>query len=180
MNIPGIITTKNQPKCFIGTSVIGSKGVGVLKCASPIPVNTSTRAANSHHKAGTRCWVLDNPLDTTTTPNPTKTSVRASQNKRGRYGRLAGCAARGRKLGQRLLPRASVTLLNGYCFVSLVLPTTARQGCGSEHQTRPASDECVATIAITAQVPVSTLQHAIPVFPTASEVWLGLLEKLAK
>ena len=37
-----------------------------------------------------------------------------------------------------------------------------------------------ATIAITAQVPVSTLQHAIPVFPTASEIWLGLLEKLAK
>ena len=35
-----------------------------------------------------------------------------------------------------------------------------------------------ATIAITAQVPVSTLQHAIPVFPTASEIWLGLLEQV--
>ena len=37
-----------------------------------------------------------------------------------------------------------------------------------------------ATIAITAQVPVSTLQHAIPVFPTASEIWLGLLDKVVK
>lgn len=35
-----------------------------------------------------------------------------------------------------------------------------------------------ATIAITAQVPVSTLQHAIPVFPTASEIWLGLLDQV--
>lgn len=35
-----------------------------------------------------------------------------------------------------------------------------------------------ATIAIAAQVPVTTLQHAVPVFPTASEVWLGLLDKL--
>ena len=36
-----------------------------------------------------------------------------------------------------------------------------------------------ATIAITGDVPVSTLQHAIPVFPTASEVWLGLLQQVA-
>ncbi|HIW47380.1 MAG TPA: NAD(P)/FAD-dependent oxidoreductase [Candidatus Yaniella excrementigallinarum] len=36
-----------------------------------------------------------------------------------------------------------------------------------------------ATIAIAGQVPVSTLHHAVPVFPTASEVWLGLLEKVS-
>lgn len=35
-----------------------------------------------------------------------------------------------------------------------------------------------ATIAITAQIPVSTLQHAVPVFPTASEVWVGLLNQV--
>ncbi|NWN88789.1 MAG: NAD(P)/FAD-dependent oxidoreductase [Micrococcaceae bacterium] len=36
-----------------------------------------------------------------------------------------------------------------------------------------------ATIAITADVPVSILQHAVPAFPTASEVWLGLLQQVA-
>ncbi|MDN5838235.1 MAG: NAD(P)/FAD-dependent oxidoreductase [Yaniella sp.] len=35
-----------------------------------------------------------------------------------------------------------------------------------------------ATIAITGQVSVSTLQHAVPVFPTASEVWVGLLDQV--
>ena len=33
-----------------------------------------------------------------------------------------------------------------------------------------------ATIAIAARVPVSTLQQAVPVFPTASEIWVSLLE----
>ena len=33
-----------------------------------------------------------------------------------------------------------------------------------------------ATIAIAAEVPVDTLWHAVPVFPTMSEVWLRLLE----
>lgn len=37
-----------------------------------------------------------------------------------------------------------------------------------------------ATIAITGQVPVSTLQHAVPVFPTASEIWVGLLDQVAQ
>src|SRR5699024_6783701 len=37
-----------------------------------------------------------------------------------------------------------------------------------------------ATIAITAQVPVSTLQHAVPVFPTASEVWVGPLDQVTE
>lgn len=34
-----------------------------------------------------------------------------------------------------------------------------------------------ATIAIVGQVPVDTLKLAVPVFPTASEIWLGLLSK---
>src|SRR5699024_9700432 len=34
------------------------------------------------------------------------------------------------------------------------------------------------TSAIAGQVPVSTLHHAVPVFPAASGVWLGVLEKI--
>ncbi|MGO3658282.1 MAG: pyridine nucleotide-disulfide oxidoreductase, partial [Micrococcaceae bacterium] len=37
-----------------------------------------------------------------------------------------------------------------------------------------------ATVAIVGQVPVSTLEHAVVAFPTASEVWLHLLEKLER
>lgn len=33
-----------------------------------------------------------------------------------------------------------------------------------------------ATIAITGEVPVERLWHAVPAFPTISEVWLRLLE----
>jgi pyruvate/2-oxoglutarate dehydrogenase complex dihydrolipoamide dehydrogenase (E3) component len=33
-----------------------------------------------------------------------------------------------------------------------------------------------ATIAVTAQVPLEQLWHAVPAFPTASEFWLELLE----
>ena len=33
-----------------------------------------------------------------------------------------------------------------------------------------------ATIAIVAEVPLATLWHAVPAFPTVSEVWLRLLE----
>jgi len=36
-----------------------------------------------------------------------------------------------------------------------------------------------ATIAVTAEVPISRLAHAVPAFPTRSEVWLYLLEALA-
>jgi dihydrolipoamide dehydrogenase len=35
-----------------------------------------------------------------------------------------------------------------------------------------------ATIAIIGEVPVSRLRHAVPCFPTRSEVWLNLLEEL--
>ena len=34
-----------------------------------------------------------------------------------------------------------------------------------------------ATIAIVADVPIDQLWHAVPSFPTRSEVWLRLLEK---
>ena len=33
-----------------------------------------------------------------------------------------------------------------------------------------------ATVAITGQVPVDTLRHAVASYPTASEIWLRLLE----
>ncbi|WP_396350746.1 hypothetical protein [Kocuria atrinae] len=35
-----------------------------------------------------------------------------------------------------------------------------------------------ATIAMTGQVPVHVLRHAVPSYPTASELWLRLLEEL--
>ena len=35
-----------------------------------------------------------------------------------------------------------------------------------------------ATIAITAGVPVERLRHAVPAYPTASEIWLRLIESL--
>lgn len=46
----------------------------------------------------------------------------------------------------------------------------------------PAAGELLhaATVAIVGQVPVSTLEHAVVAFPTASEVWLHLLEKLER
>jgi dihydrolipoamide dehydrogenase len=36
-----------------------------------------------------------------------------------------------------------------------------------------------ATVAVVGEVPVTRLRHAVPSFPTRSEVWLGLLEDLA-
>ena len=34
-----------------------------------------------------------------------------------------------------------------------------------------------ATIAIVGEVPLARLRHAVPAFPTRSEIWLNLLEK---
>jgi hypothetical protein len=34
-----------------------------------------------------------------------------------------------------------------------------------------------ATIAVVGQVPLDVLWHAVPAYPTASEVWLRLLEQ---
>ncbi|MGX1679270.1 pyridine nucleotide-disulfide oxidoreductase, partial [Streptomyces althioticus] len=33
-----------------------------------------------------------------------------------------------------------------------------------------------ATVAVTSEVPVARLWHAVPAFPTISEVWLRILE----
>ncbi|WFP16503.1 dihydrolipoyl dehydrogenase family protein [Citricoccus muralis] len=46
----------------------------------------------------------------------------------------------------------------------------------------PAAGELLhaATVAIVGKVPVGTLRHAVVAFPTASEVWLHLLEKLER
>ncbi len=33
-----------------------------------------------------------------------------------------------------------------------------------------------ATIAVTAEVPIDRLWHAVPAFPTVSEFWLGLMQ----
>ena len=35
-----------------------------------------------------------------------------------------------------------------------------------------------ATVAITGQIPVHMLRHAVPSYPTVSELWLRLLESL--
>ena len=35
-----------------------------------------------------------------------------------------------------------------------------------------------ATIAVVGEVPIARLAHAVPAFPTRSELWLYLLEKL--
>ena len=35
-----------------------------------------------------------------------------------------------------------------------------------------------ATIAITAKIPLPLLRHAVPAYPTASEIWLRLIESL--
>ena len=37
-----------------------------------------------------------------------------------------------------------------------------------------------ATVAITGRVPVHVLRHAVPSYPTSSEVWLRLLEELPR
>jgi dihydrolipoamide dehydrogenase len=34
-----------------------------------------------------------------------------------------------------------------------------------------------ATIAVIGEVPLERLAHAVPAFPTRSEVWLGLMQK---
>ena len=34
-----------------------------------------------------------------------------------------------------------------------------------------------ATIAVTAEIPLDQLWHAVPAFPTVSEIWLELLEE---
>ena len=39
-----------------------------------------------------------------------------------------------------------------------------------------AEESAAAAVAVVGQVPLTTLWHAVPSFPTVSEVWLRLLE----
>jgi dihydrolipoamide dehydrogenase len=57
---------------------------------------------------------------------------------------------------------------------------TARDVVVGATFTGPEVDELLqsATIAVTAEVPVATLRHAVAPFPTRSEIWLKLLEEL--
>lgn len=66
--------------------------------------------------------------------------------------------------GARLVVDASTGLLLGATFVG------------------PAVAELLhaATVAIVGRVPVHVLRHAVPSYPTASELWLRLLEELPR
>ncbi|HLG09223.1 MAG TPA: hypothetical protein VI409_11205, partial [Gaiellaceae bacterium] len=71
-------------------------------------------------------------------------------------------------------------------FYGRKAPGTARLVVDLEHEvivgatfTGPDVAELLhaATIAVVAAVPIGRLRHAVPAFPTRSEVWLRLLEK---
>lgn len=63
----------------------------------------------------------------------------------------------------------------------LVVDTTTKTLVGATF-VGPEASELIhaATIAITGQVPVSVLRHAVPSYPTSSELWLRLLEELPR
>ena len=56
--------------------------------------------------------------------------------------------------------------------------TRTTAACSGSPSSAPASDELIhsATIAVAGEVPISRLWHAVPCFPSISEVWLRLLE----
>ncbi|HEX6936177.1 MAG TPA: pyridine nucleotide-disulfide oxidoreductase, partial [Actinomycetes bacterium] len=60
----------------------------------------------------------------------------------------------------------------------LVVDQTRRVVVGATF-TGPGVQELLhaATVAVAAEVPLDTLWHAVPSFPTVSEVWLRLLEQ---
>jgi dihydrolipoamide dehydrogenase len=66
----------------------------------------------------------------------------------------------------------------GITGTSQILVDEARRVIVGATFTGPATQELLhsATVAIAGQVPVDTLWHAVPSFPTVSEVWLRLLE----
>ena len=66
--------------------------------------------------------------------------------------------------------------LNGTCM--LVLDKKSRRVVGATF-TGPGVGEMLhaATIAIVGEIPLERLQHAVPAFPTVSEVWLNLVEE---
>ena len=61
----------------------------------------------------------------------------------------------------------------------LVVDRTTRTLVGATF-VGPEASELIhaATIAIVGQVPVHVLRHAVPSYPTSSELWLRLLEEL--
>jgi pyruvate/2-oxoglutarate dehydrogenase complex dihydrolipoamide dehydrogenase (E3) component len=67
---------------------------------------------------------------------------------------------------------------NGIAGTSQILVDIAREVIVGATFTGPDVQEMVhaATIAIVGEVPLARLWHAVPAFPTVSEVWLRLLE----
>jgi dihydrolipoamide dehydrogenase len=67
---------------------------------------------------------------------------------------------------------------NGVAGTSQLVVDQARRVIVGATFTGPGVAELLhsATIAVTAEVPLDTLWHAVPSFPTVSEVWLRLLE----
>ena len=73
----------------------------------------------------------------------------------------------------RVAARAGLGVL---ALVSILAALSMTAGCKSG--TGPGIGEMLhaATIAVAGEVPLDTLWHAVPSFPTISEVWLRLLE----
>ena len=71
------------------------------------------------------------------------------------------------------------TLGNGIAGTSQLVIDDARRVIVGATFTGPGVQELLhaATIAIAGEVPLDTLWHAVPSFPTISEVWLRLLEQ---
>jgi dihydrolipoamide dehydrogenase len=72
----------------------------------------------------------------------------------------------------------SATLGEGYRGTAKLVVDSARQVVVGATFVSPVAGEMLhaATIAVVAEVPLGKLWHAIPAFPTVSEVWLRLLE----
>lgn len=72
----------------------------------------------------------------------------------------------------------SATLGEGYRGTAKLVVDSARQVVVGATFVSPVAGEMLhaATIALVAEVPLGKLWHAIPAFPTVSEVWLRLLE----
>jgi dihydrolipoamide dehydrogenase len=70
------------------------------------------------------------------------------------------------------------TLGNGIAGTSQLVVDQARQVVVGATFTGPGTQELLhsATVAVAGEVPLERLWHAVPSFPTVSEVWLRLLE----
>ena len=68
---------------------------------------------------------------------------------------------------------------NGIAGTSQLIVDEARGVVIGATFTGPGVQELLhsATVAVVGQVPISELEHAVPSFPTDSEVWLRLLEE---